>query len=93
MAKASAKHILVNSESECKNLKKQIEEGADFAEIAKKHSLCPSGQQGGILGEFQQGQMVEEFDKVVFNETLEKVHGPIKTDFGYHLIEITSRTE
>jgi len=93
MAKASARHILVKSEAECENLKKQIEEGADFAEIARKHSLCPSGRQGGDLGEFSQGRMVEEFDRVVFKEALGKVHGPIKTDFGYHLIEITSRTE
>jgi peptidyl-prolyl cis-trans isomerase C len=93
MAKASARHILVKTEDECHNLKKQIEEGADFAEIARKHSLCPSDRQGGALGEFGQGRMVPEFDQVVFNEALEKVHGPIKTDFGYHLIEITSRTE
>lgn len=93
MAKASARHILVKTEDECQKLKKQIEEGADFAEIARKHSLCPSGRQGGSLGEFGQGSMVPEFDKVVFNEVLGKVHGPIKTDFGYHLIEITSRTQ
>lgn len=52
---------------------------------------CPSGQSGGDLGEFSQGQMVPEFDKVVFNEEIGKVHGPIQTQFGYHLIEITSR--
>lgn len=93
MAKASARHILVESEAECLELKKQIEAGADFADIARKHSLCPSGRQGGSLGEFGQGSMVPEFDQVVFSEALGKVHGPIKTDFGYHLIEITSRTE
>ncbi len=93
MAKASARHILVKSEAECENLKQQIEAGADFAEIAKKYSLCPSGRQGGDLGEFSQGRMVEEFDKVIFNEALGKIHGPVKTDFGYHLIEIISRTE
>lgn len=93
MAKASARHILVKSETECQDLKKQIEEGADFGDIAKKHSLCPSGQQGGDLGEFGQGMMVPEFDKVVFSEIIGKVHGPVKTAFGYHLIEITNRTE
>ncbi len=93
MAKASARHILVKTEAECENLKKQIEGGTDFAEIARKHSLCPSGQQGGNLGEFGQGMMVQEFDKVVFSETVGKVHGPVKTAFGYHLIEITKRTE
>lgn len=93
MSKASARHILVKSEAECLKLKKQIEAGADFADIARKHSLCPSGRQGGSLGEFGRGRMVPEFDQVVFNEANGKVHGPIKTDFGYHLIEITSRTE
>lgn len=93
MAKASARHILVESEAECLELKNQIEAGADFGDIARKHSLCPSGRQGGDLGEFGQGRMVPEFDRVVFAEAIGKVHGPIKTAFGYHLIEITSRME
>lgn len=90
--KASARHILVSSKEACEKLKTQIAAGADFAEIARKHSQCPSGKKGGSLGEFGQGQMVPEFDKVVFGDDLGKVHGPIKTQFGYHLIEITSRT-
>ena len=69
---------------ECENIKKQIEDGSDFAELAKAHSKCPSGQQGGALGEFSQGQMVPKFDQVVFNEEVGKVHGPVKTQFGYH---------
>lgn len=93
MATAAARHILVKTEEECNNLKLQIEEGADFVEIAKEHSQCPSGQQGGSLGEFGPGQMVKEFDDVVFSADLGKVHGPIQTQFGFHLIEITSRTE
>jgi peptidyl-prolyl cis-trans isomerase C len=93
MAKASARHILVSSEEECDELKSQIEAGTDFAEIAESNSQCPSGKQGGALGEFSPGQMVPEFDKVVFSAEVGKVHGPVKTDFGYHLIEITSRTE
>jgi peptidyl-prolyl cis-trans isomerase C len=93
MAKAHARHILVNSESECEDLKKQIQDGADFAEIAKKHSQCPSGRQGGDLGEFSKGQMVPEFDDVVFAEEIGKTYGPVKTQFGYHLIEILSRND
>ncbi|KKM86913.1 hypothetical protein LCGC14_1274230 [marine sediment metagenome] len=93
MAKASARHILVSSEEECNELKSQIEAGADFVKIAESHSQCPSGKQGGALGEFGPGQMVPEFDKVVFSAEVGKVHGPVKTDFGHHLIEITSRTE
>lgn len=93
MAKARARHILVSSEEECNNLKESIEGGEDFAEIAKAHSQCPSGRQGGDLGEFFPGQMVREFDEVVFSGEVGKVLGPVKTQFGYHLIEITSRTE
>ncbi len=93
MATAKARHILVSNQEECEKLKKQIGNGTDFADVAKEHSTCPSGQQGGALGEFSPGQMVSEFDQVVFNEEVEKVHGPIKTDYGYHLIEITDRTE
>ena len=92
MSSAAARHILVNTEEECLKLKNEIEAGTDFAESAKKHSKCPSGAEGGSLGEFHSGQMVPEFDKVVFHEEIGKVHGPVKTQFGYHLIEITSRT-
>ncbi len=92
MAKASARHILVASSEACENLKSQIEAGADFAEIAKKHSTCPSGKQGGGLGSFSPGQMVREFDEVVFSGEVGKVLGPVKTQFGFHLIEITDRT-
>lgn len=93
MATASARHILVDSEQKCKELKEQIESGTDFAEVAREHSTCPSGKDGGELGEFGRGQMVREFDEVVFTGDLNKVHGPIKTQFGYHLLEITSRTD
>ena len=93
MAKASARHILVDSEETCNELKSQIENGTDFGDVAKLHSTCPSGAQGGELGEFGPGQMVQEFDEVVFSGELNKVHGPVKTQFGYHLLEITSRTD
>jgi peptidyl-prolyl cis-trans isomerase C len=52
MSKATARHILVPSEADCQTLKNMIEGGEDFADIAKQHSKCPSGQQGGALGEF-----------------------------------------
>ena len=91
MAKASARHILVDDEKLCNDLIEQINNGTDFGELAKKHSKCPSGQQGGDLGEFGPGAMVPEFDKVVFSAEIGKVQGPVKTNFGYHLIEITSR--
>lgn len=90
MSKASARHILVNTEEECNALKKQIEEGADFADVAKEHSTCPSGRKGGELGTFGPGQMVKEFDEVVFSGEVNTVLGPVKTQFGYHLLEVTS---
>jgi peptidyl-prolyl cis-trans isomerase C len=93
MAKASARHILVSSEEICQELKVEIEGGADFATVAKEHSQCPSGKDGGNLGVFGPGQMVKEFDEVVFSGEVGTVHGPVKTQFGYHLIDITTRTE
>ncbi len=92
MPKASARHILVPTEAQCLKLKTEIEGGRDFAEVAKQYSKCPSGKQGGELGEFSRGQMVPEFDKVVFEKEVGQVHGPVKTQFGYHLVEITKRT-
>lgn len=93
MAKATARHILVDDETLCSELKQQILDGADFAAVAREHSTCPSGQRGGDLGSFSRGQMVREFDTVVFSAPLEQVQGPVKTQFGYHLIEITSRQD
>lgn len=93
MASASARHILVDSEEKCVELKELIEGGADFAAVASENSTCPSGRQGGSLGEFGPGQMVKEFDDVVFSGELNVVHGPVKTQFGYHLLEITQRSE
>ena len=90
--KASARHILLDSEEKAESVKEEIENGADFAEMARAHSSCPSSREGGALGEFGPGQMVHEFDQVVFLEEVGVVHGPVKTQFGYHLIEITSRT-
>lgn len=93
MATAEARHILVASEEKCEELKSQIEAGAtDFVSCAKKFSQCPSGKQGGDLGSFGPGQMVKEFDEVVFSGEIGKVLGPVKTQFGYHLIEVTKRS-
>ena len=93
MALASARHILVNSEEKCLDLKQQIENGSDFVDLAKKFSSCPSGSQGGDLGEFGPGMMVPEFDKVVFSAPVGTVQGPVKTQFGFHLLEVTSRQD
>ncbi len=92
MARASARHLLVSTEEECLNIKKEIEDGLDFADAAKKYSSCPSKAQGGDLGEFGPGQMVPEFDKVVFSADVGSLEGPVKTQFGYHLLEVTARS-
>jgi len=91
MATASARHILVDSEEKCLELKAQIENGSDFADVAKANSSCPSKADGGALGEFGPGQMVPEFDKVCFQGELNVVH-VVQTQFGYHLVEVTSRS-
>lgn len=93
MARASARHILVPTAEQAEEIKQQIAAGADFAEMARAHSTCPSGRQGGDLGEFSPGQMVAEFNDVCFNDEVGVVHGPVQTRFGFHLIEVTDRSE
>ncbi|GGI75529.1 peptidylprolyl isomerase [Shewanella gelidii] len=91
MVQATARHLLVSTQEQCEELKQQIIGGADFADLAKAHSSCPSGAQGGELGSFGPGMMVKEFDEVVFSAPLNEVQGPVQTQFGYHLLEVTSR--
>jgi len=92
MASATARHILVESEEQCNQLKEEIDAGGDFALVAKQHSTCPSGSSGGDLGSFGPGAMVPEFDKVCFEGDVGVVHGPVKTQFGYHLLEVIERS-
>jgi peptidyl-prolyl cis-trans isomerase C len=87
---ASASHILVRSASEAQSIKAKLVKGANFTQLAKRHSTCPSAKKGGDLGELQKGQMVKQFDQAVFaNGSEDKPFlGPIKTKFGYHLIQV-----
>ncbi len=89
--RACAVHILVKTEKEALDLKQKLAKGADFHTLAKKHSICPSGKKGGDLGEFSPGTMVKAFDNVVFKKPILEVHGPVKTQFGYHLIKTLYR--
>ncbi len=93
MSTASARHILVKTEQEAIDLKNQIEnDGANFGELAKQHFKCPSGSQGGDLGSFSKGQMVPEFDAVVFGDLpVGECSEPVKTQFGYHILEVQAR--
>lgn len=92
MSSASAVHILVKSEKLAREIIKLLAKGEPFAKLAKKHSICTSGKKGGELGEFKRGQMVKGFDDVVFKKPILKVHGPVKTRFGYHIIKTLYRT-
>ena len=92
MAQAEARHILVETEELCADLKTKIAAGADFGDIAKEQSSCPSGANGGALGSFGPGQMVPEFETACFEGEVGDVQGPIKTQFGYHAVEVTARS-
>jgi len=72
-------------------IKKQLEGGADFAELAKQHSDCPSAQQGGSLGMFKRGMMVKPFEDAAFAQEVGKVGEIVETQFGYHLILVTEK--
>jgi len=92
MPSAVASHILVKTESEATDLKQQIADGASFDDLAKAHSQCPSGKEGGSLGQFGRGQMVPEFDAVIFGDLpVGQVSDPVKTEFGFHLIQVQQR--
>ena len=93
MTTAQARHILVPTEEQANSLKTQIVSGEDFGELAKAHSTCPSGKSGGDLGSFGPGQMVPEFDEVVFSAPVNEVQGPVKTQFGFHLIDVVKRDD
>ena len=87
----SASHILVGSEKDAQKIMDRIAKGEDFAELAKRFSKCPSKSKGGNLGWFGKGQMVPEFEQACFNGKTGDVVGPVKTEFGYHIIKITGQ--
>lgn len=89
--KAGACHILLKTKAEAEKVKGLLDKGGNFHQLAKQHSICPSGKKGGDLGEFRRGTMVAPVDKVIFSRPLLTVHGPIKSQFGYHLIKILYR--
>lgn len=89
MSKVKASHILVKKHSEAKRILDELKSGADFAELAKKHSLCPSGKKGGNLGFFTRGQMVKEFEQTAFSLRKGELSEVVKTQFGYHVIKRT----
>ena len=91
-ASAAVSHILVETEDEATRLKLEVLAGADFSDLAGEHSTCGSRSTGGVLGVVMPGQMVPEFDEVVWTCEPGVVQGPVKTQFGYHLILVTERS-
>ena len=84
-----ASHILVEQEDKAKDIYKQLKDGADFAELAKKHSIDPSTKdKGGELGYFSRGQMVQPFEDMAFSLKVNKIGEPVQTSFGYHIIKV-----
>jgi len=92
MRSAMAKHILVKTKPEAEKLKARLDKGEDFGKLARKYSTCPSKKRDGDLGEIYPGQLVKPIENVIFKKPLSKVHGPIKSRFGYHLIDVYFRS-
>lgn len=90
---AKASHILVDSEEKAKEVLKEIEKGMSFEDAAKKHSTCPSKEQGGDLGEFPRGKMIPEFENVAFAMEVDTISEPVKSQFGYHVIKLVEKNE
>ena len=81
-------HILVNTLAEAEKIKKQLDEGKSFEDMAEKYSKCVSKQQKGNLGNIVRKKTVKDFENAAFNMELKKVSEPVKTEFGWHLIKI-----
>ena len=82
-------HILVNTQEEAINLKKEIEEGKSFEEIAQTVSLCPSKDQKGDIGFTMRGRLLPEYEKVAFALEQGTISEPVKTKEGWHLVKVT----
>ncbi len=104
--KVKASHILIdttklktaaeleNAKQKIEEVKKEIDNGADFAETARKYSTCPSAEKGGDIGFFQRkGSLVEEFAEAAFSMKVGEISEPVKTQFGYHIIKVTGKVE
>jgi len=92
MPTAMARHILVKTSEEAEKLKQRLSKGEDFGKLAKKHSTCNSAKRGGDLGEVKPGQMVNVINNIIFKKPTNIVHGPVKSKFGYHLVEVYFRS-
>ena len=91
--KVRASHILVKTLDEANKLLEEIQNGADFAELAAKHSLCPSDRNGGDLGFFGKGMMVKPFEDAAFSMEVGEVSAPVETQFGWHLVKLLDKKD
>ena len=91
ITEVNASHILVKTLEEAEAILKVIQDGERFEILAKKYSLCPSKSNAGNLGWFSKGQMVKEFEEACFSNKIGEIVGPIKTEFGFHLIKINNQ--
>ncbi|SDI74732.1 peptidylprolyl isomerase [Alteribacillus bidgolensis] len=90
----SARHILVEDEDQANEIREELENGADFAELAEEHSTDPgSASEGGDLNTFTRGEMVEAFDEAAFSMEPGEISEPVKSEFGYHIIEVLDKNE
>jgi len=101
--KVHASHILIKVETNATDQEKydaekrineilqQVKSGSDFAELAKKHSQCPSASRGGDLGTFGRGQMIKEFEDAAFSTEVGQISNVVLTDFGYHIIKVQEK--
>jgi parvulin-like peptidyl-prolyl isomerase len=89
VSKVRASHILVEKQSQALKVLEELNTGKDFKELARKYSTCPSRKKGGDLGLFGRGRMIHEFEKAAFALKVGEVSGPVKTQFGYHVIKKT----
>ena len=88
-AQLEARNLETKAEAEA--LKKRLDKGEDFAKLARKHSTCNSAKRGGDLGELRPGQLVPAINQIVFKKALNQIHGPTKSKFGFHLVEVYYR--
>jgi peptidyl-prolyl cis-trans isomerase C len=91
VSKIRASHILVEKHSQALKVHEELKNGADFKDLARKYSQCPSKKRGGDLGSFGRGQMVKEFERAAFALKVGEVSQPVKTQFGYHIIKRTGK--
>lgn len=81
-------HILVSTKEKADDIKSQLEEGANFEELARKHSECPSAEYGGDLNFNEHGRLIPEFEKVAFGMAKREISEPFETKFGWHIAKV-----